>query len=255
MGKEVAMPITNAHSGTSIDAIADNIFRISTPIPPNPGLLPTGFTFNQFLIVDEQPLLFHTGPRRLFPFIREAVASVMPVDRLRWVSFSHFEADECGSLNDWLALAPAAEPLCSRVGAGVSVNDIADRPARALADGEVIEIGRKRLRWFDTPHVPHGWDAGYLSELTTRTLFCGDLFTQPGAVHDPVTEGDIFGPSEIMRVASGYFCDPVGAGASLERLAASEPALLACMHGASYRGDGGQLLRQLAHTLAQPATC
>ncbi|HEY0708283.1 MAG TPA: MBL fold metallo-hydrolase [Polyangia bacterium] len=244
------MPITNVHRGTRVDAIADNIYRISTPIAPNPGL-PTGFTFNQFLIVDDQPLLFHTGPRRMFPLVSEAVATVMPIERLRWVAFSHFEADECGALNDWLTAAPAATPVCSQVGAAVSVNDLAMRPARALADGEVLDTGNKRLRWLDTPHLPHGWDAGYLSELTTRTLFCGDLFTQPGATHEPVTEGDILGPSEVMRIASGYFCQPRNAGPQLERLAATEPALLACMHGASYRGDGSALLRQLARTLAE----
>jgi flavorubredoxin len=247
------MPTTNAHTGTRIDMVADDIYRISTPIAPNPGL-PGGFTFNQFLIVDEQPLLFHTGPRRLFPFVRDAVATVMPVERLRWVSFSHFEADECGALGEWLTVAPAAEPLCGRVAAAVSINDVSARPARALVDGEVFEIGVKRLCWFDTPHLPHGWDAGYLAETTTHTLFCGDLFTQPGHVHDPVTDGDILGPSEAMRLATGYFCNPGGAGPMIERLVGSEPALLACMHGASYRGDGPALLRRLALTLAAPPT-
>src|SRR5215213_7662583 len=239
------MPITNTQTGTRIDEIGDDIYRISTPVAPNPGL-PAGFTFNQFLIVDEQPVLFHTGLRRLFPLVSEAVAAVMPVSKLRWISFSHFEADECGALPDWLAAAPQAAPLCGRVGAMVSVNDFADRPARALADGEVVEIGKKRLRWFDTPHLPHGWDAGYLSESTTRTLFCGDLFTQPGDKHDPVTEGDILGPSEALRAAMDYFANPAGAAPAIERLAGTEPALLACMHGASYRGDGSAALRELA---------
>src|SRR5687768_5221510 len=188
------MPITSAHAGTRIDAIADGIYRISTPIAPNPGL-PAGFTFNQFLIVDDQPVLFHTGPRRLFPLTRDAVATVLPPEKLRWISFSHVEADECGALNEWLAVAPAAQPMCGRIAAAVSVNDLADRPPRALADGEVIDIGNKRLRWFDTPHVPHGWDAGLMADITTRTLFCGDLFTQPGDTHAAVTEGDILGPS------------------------------------------------------------
>jgi flavorubredoxin len=242
--------ITNAETQTRVDEIAAGIYRISTPIPPNPGL-PAGFTFNQFLIVDEQPVLFHTGPRRLFPLVQEAVASVLPLERLRWVSFSHMEADECGSLNEWLAVAPRAQPMCSRIGAMVSINDIADRPPRALADGEVVEIGSKRLRWFDTPHLPHGWDAGLLAETTTRTLFCGDLFTQPGAAHDPVTEGDILGPSEAMRGAMDYYSNPTAAAALIERLASSEPALLACMHGASYRGDGAGALRDLAAALGQ----
>lgn len=243
------MPVTNQHTGTRVDVIAQDIYRISTPVAPNPGL-PQGFTFNQFLIVDEDPVLFHTGPRRMFPLVREAVASVMPVDRLRWVSFSHFEADECGSLNEWLAVAPRAQALCSRVGAAVSVNDVGDRPARGLADGEVLEIGGKRVRWFDTPHLPHGWDAGYLAELTTRTLFCGDVFTQMGDKPEPVTEGDILGPTMRSGLVD-YFANPGGAGPALERLAASEPALLACMHGSSYRGDGGALLRQLGIALAE----
>jgi flavorubredoxin len=243
------MPITNAQAGTRIDEIAEDIYRISTPVAPNPGL-PAGFTFNQFLVVDDEPLLFHAGLRRLFPLIREAVATVMPVHQLRWVSFSHFEADECGALPDWLAVAPQAAPLCGGIGAAVSVNDFSDRPARVLADGEVVEIGSKRLRWFDTPHLPHGWDAGYLFETTSRTLFCGDLFTQPGDRHDPVTEGDILGPSEQMRAAMDYFSNPLAAGSQIERLARTEPALLACMHGASYRGDGSTALRELAAVLA-----
>jgi flavorubredoxin len=247
-GQEVAMPITNVHAGTRIDEIADDIYRISTPVAPNPGL-PAGFTFNQFLIVDDEPVLFHAGLRRLFPLMREAMASVMPVEKLRWVSFSHFEADECGALPDWLAAAPNAAPLCGRLGAMVSINDFSDRPARALADGEIVDIGKKRLRWFDTPHLPHGWDAGYLAESTTRTLFCGDLFTQPGDKHDPVTDGDILGPSEAMRAAMDYYSNPGAAGPQIERLARLEPGLLACMHGASYRGDGGGVLRQLAAVL------
>jgi flavorubredoxin len=246
------MPIRNTHAGTRIDEIADSIYRISTPVPPNPAL-PGGFTFNQFLIVDDEPLLFHAGLRKLFPLMREAVATVMPVEKLRWVSFSHFEADECGALPDWLAVAPHAAPLCGQLGAMISIDDVSPRPARALADGEVVEIGKKRLRWFDTPHLPHGWDAGYLSDLTTRTLFSGDLFTQPGDRHDPVTTGDILGPSEAMRAAMDYFSNLSTAATQIERLAGTEPALLACMHGASYRGDGATLLRQLAAVLAGSA--
>jgi flavorubredoxin len=244
------MPITNTHTGTRIDEIADSIYRISTPVAPNPGL-PAGFTFNQFLIVDDEPTMFHAGLRRLFPVIREAVAAVMPVERLRWVSFSHFESDECGALPGWLAVAPHAAPLCGQIGAAVSVDDFSDRPARPLADGEVVDIGRKRLRWFDTPHLPHGWDSGYLWESTTRTLFCGDLFTQPGDKHDPVTSGDILGPSEAMRAAMDYFSNLAAAGAQIERLARTEPELLACMHGASYRGDGAAALRELATVLGR----
>src|SRR5215467_12501840 len=152
------MHVTNSQAGTNVQEIAPGIFRISTPMPPS--LIPGGFTFNQVLVVDEAPLLFHTGPRRLFPLVREAVAKLMPVERLRYVGFSHFEADECGALNEWLAAAEQAETVCGRIAAMVSANDVGDRPARALADGEVLRLGRRSMRWFDTPHMPHGWDCG-----------------------------------------------------------------------------------------------
>ena len=243
------MPVTNAQSGTRIDEIADGIYRISTPVPPNPAL-PVGFTFNQFLIVDDEPLMFHLGLRKLFPLVREAMATVMPVEKLRWLSFSHFEADECGALDEWLAAAPNSAPLCGMIAGLVSVNDVASRPARTLANGETVKLGKKTVRWHDTPHLPHGWDAGLLSETTTRTLFCGDLFTQPGAEHSPVSEGDILGPSVAMRAAMDYFSNPRSASAQIEQLASTEPALLACMHGASYRGNGAAALSDLAKTLA-----
>ena len=243
------MPVTSPPAGTRIDEIAASIYRISTPVPPNPGLS-SGFTFNQFLIVDDEPLLFHTGMRRIFPFVRDAVASVMPVEKLRWISFSHLEADESGSLLEWLAAAPGAAPVCGRLGAMLSVEDAAGRAPRVLADGETMALGTKRVRWFDTPHVPHGWDAGYLAETSTRTLFCGDIFTQPGASPAPVTENDVIGPSESMRAAMEYYSNPRSAAAQLERLATSEPALLACMHGSSYRGDGAAALRSLAKILS-----
>jgi flavorubredoxin len=250
--KEVAMSVTNAQSGTRIDEIVDGIFRISTPVPANPAL-PAGFTFNQFLIVDDEPLLFHCGLRKLFPLVREAMATVMPVEKLRWISFSHFEADECGSLDEWLAAAPNAVPLCGMIAGMVSVADVATRPPRMLAEGETLALGSKRVRWHDTPHLPHGWDAGLLSEVTTRTLFCGDLFTQPGAEHPAVTEHEILGPSEAMRAAMDYFSNPAAAPRLLDKLASTEPALLACMHGASYRGDGAAALRELGSTLARSA--
>src|SRR5262249_27026818 len=152
-----------------VDEIADGIYRISTPVPPNPAL-PTGFTFNQFLVVDEEPLLFHTGMRKIFPLVREAVASVMPVETLRWLSFSHWEPDESGSIEEGLAVAPNGAPLVGRIGSLVTASD-ASRDPRMLADGETIAIGKKRVRWIDTPHLPHGWDASCLFETTTRTLF------------------------------------------------------------------------------------
>ena len=169
------MSITNTESGTNIFEIADGIYRINTPLSVVPG----GFSFNQYLIVDDEPLLFHTGLRRMFPLVREAVATVIPVERLRYVGLSHYEADECGSLNDWLAAAPQAVAVCSRVAAMTSIGDIADRPPRALAEGETILLGKRRVRWFDTPHLPHAWECGFMMEQQTRTLLCGDLFTQP----------------------------------------------------------------------------
>jgi flavorubredoxin len=242
------MPITNTQSGTRIDEVEASIYRISTPVPPNPAL-PAGFTFNQYLVVDDQPLLFHTGLRKMFPLVREAVATVMPVEKLRWVSFSHFEADECGALNEWLAVAPQAAPLCGQFGAMLSIADVADRAPRVLGDGETMSIGKKQIRWFDTPHLPHNWEAGYLAETTTRTLFCGDMFTQPGADHEPVTESDVLGPSEAMRKQMEYYANTKSAAAMLERFAVLEPTTLCCMHGAAYRGDGARILRALAAAL------
>ena len=233
---------------TRIDEIADGIYRISTAL----AVLPGGFTFNQFLIVDEQPLLYHTGPRRLFAATRAALERVLPVARLRWVGFSHYEADECGALNDFLALAPRAEPLCGALAKMVSVDDVADRPARALADGEELVLGRHRVRWHDTPHMPHAWECGHLFEATTRTLFCGDLFTQGGAEHPPVTEADILGPSEGMRKGLDYYAHTRALPGQIETLARSAPTTLACMHGASWRGDGAALLRELGRALTGP---
>jgi flavorubredoxin len=230
---------------TTIAEIADGIYRISTPIAAVPG----GFTFNQYLVVDEEPLLFHTGLRRLFPAVRDAIARVMPVDRLRWIAFSHLEADECGALNDFLAVAPRAEAACSAVGAMTSVGDLAIRPPRALADGDRLRLGRREVRWHDAPHVPHGWDCGFLFEATTRTLFCGDLFTQGGDRHPPLTEVDILGPSEAMRQMMDYYAHGPSTRATLEKLARDEPRTLACMHGAAWQGDGAKLLHALADAL------
>lgn len=242
--------VTNRETGTNVYEISEGIFRISTPVPPNPAL-PGGFTFNQFLVRDDEPLLFHTGLRKMFPQVREAVAHVLgDVAKLRWVSFSHFEADECGSLDLWLDAAPRAEAACSAVGAMVSVNDVVSRPARALADGEEITLGRKRVRWLDAPHLPHNWECGYLFESTTHTLLCGDLFTHGGADLPPVTEGDVLGPSEVMRKAMpASVAIDRSARAILDKLASVEPRTLALMHGSSYRGDGGKLLRAMADAL------
>jgi flavorubredoxin len=235
-------------SGTRVNEIADGIYRINTPIDI-PGV-PEKFNFNQYLIVDDQPLLFHTGPRRLFPRVRDAMGAVMPVERLRYVAFSHFEADECGALNEWLAAAPQSSPVCGQIAAMFSANDVADRPPRALADGELLELGRHALRWLDTPHVPHGWDCGLMMEEQTRTFLCGDLFTQGGAGDVAVTESDILGPSEAFRAPLDYFAHAPQSAATLQRLAELQPTTLACMHGSAYRGDGGAMLRELAARLA-----
>ncbi|HEX8143925.1 MAG TPA: hypothetical protein VF553_15105 [Pyrinomonadaceae bacterium] len=240
------MTITNTQSGTNVHEIAEGIYRINTPLSPQD--VPGGFSFNQYLIADDEPLLFHTGPRKLFPLVREALASVIGVEQLRYVAFSHVEADECGSLNDWLAVAPRAVPVCGKVAAMVSIEDLADRPPRALADGETLSLGKHSVRWFDAPHLPHAWECGYLSETRTSTLFCGDLFTQPGAGETPITESDILGPSEAFRAELDYFSHTKNAVALLERLASTDPVTLACMHGSAWSGDGAGLLRALSRS-------
>jgi len=240
------MSVTNSQAGTNVHEIADGIYRINTPVQLEGGV---GFSFNQYLILDDEPLLFHTGPRRMFALVREAVAHVIPVERLRYVSFSHVEADECGALNEWLAAAPRAVPLCGSVAATVSIADLADRAPRALADGERLPLGTRVVRWFDTPHLPHAWECGFLAEERSATLLCGDLFTQGGTDLPPLTESDILGPSEAFRHAMDYFSHTTNARAMLERLAATNPTTLACMHGSAWRGDGAALLRALADSL------
>jgi len=243
------MTVTDSQAGTNVAEVAAGIYRINTPVA-TAG--PAGFSFNQYLIVADRPLLFHTGPRRLFAPVRAAVARILPVEKLRYIAFSHVEADECGALNDWLGVAPQAVPLCGAIAARTSIADMAARPPRALADGETLDLGGKTVRWLDAPHVPHGWECGYLFEESTRTLFCGDLFTQPGPGAEPLTEGDILGPSEALRRATDYYAHSPNTGAVLDRLAATAPATLACMHGSAWRGDGAALLRQLAGALATP---
>jgi len=242
--------ITNSGSGTNVHEIASGIFRINTPID-----IPGGpqFNFNQYLIADEAPLLFHTGPRRMFALVSEAISSVLPLASLRHIAFSHYEADECGALNDFLAAAPESSPVCSRVAAMVSVNDVADRPARTLADGEILNTGRHELRWHDAPHVPHGWESGFMMELRTSTLFCGDLFTQPGDGRTPRTDADILGPSEAFRAQMDYYSHSPNTGMAIERLAQERPKVLACMHGSAWVGDGAMLLRALAKSIGHPA--
>lgn len=241
------MTITNSQARTNVHEVADGIYRINTPVVMAAG---AGFSFNQYLIVDDDSLLFHTGPRKMFPLVREAVAWVLPVERLRYIAFSHVESDECGSLNEWLAVAPHSIPLCGSVAAMVSIEDLADRSPHALADGEARSLGTHHVRWFDTPHLPHAWECGFLTEESTRTLLCGDLFTQGGSDLPPITESDILGPSEAFRQTMDYFSHTKNAHGMLERLAATGPTMLACMHGSAWRGDGAQLLRALADALS-----
>ena len=238
--------ITNQVSRTNVHEIASGIYRINTPIT-----IPNGpaFNFNQYLIADDEPLVFHTGPRKMFPLVAEAIGKILPVETLRYIAFSHFEADECGSLNEFLSAAPNSVPVCSQTAAMVSVNDIADRPAKTLADGETVSLGKHTMRWYDTPHMPHGWEAGLMMDLSTRTLFCGDLFTQGGAGETSVTESDILGPSEAFRRQMDYYAHCPNTGAILERLAGDLPGVLACMHGSAYRGNGAVMLRALAKSL------
>jgi flavorubredoxin len=234
---------------TTITEIAPELFRIATFIPD------FNLEFAQFLSRDDEPLLFHTGPRQLFPAVREAVYSLIAPDTLRWVGFSHFESDECGSLNEWLTIAPAAQAVCSLVGALVSVNDVAIRPARPLNDGEVFATGSKRFQFLHTPHVPHCWDAGLMFEETGRTLLCSDLFLQGGEIAHPLTEHDVVDRARqtILEYEASPFANSMPYTAQTEsimqRLAALEPARLATMHGSTFVGDGASAIRALAGVL------
>jgi len=226
----------------TVHEIAPGIHRISTFLPQ---VGPEGFSFNQFLIEADQPLLFHTGPRGLFPFITEAVAKVMPVEKLAWLSFGHVEADECGSMNMWLSAAPRSQVAFNALGCDVSLNDLADRPPRALADGEVLDLGGKRVRLITTPHVPHGWEAQVMFEETTGTLLCGDLMTQLGR-GAPITNHDVV--EAALRAERVFHQTSPGPNAALtlRKLAALSPQRLAIMHGSSFEGDGQKALLALA---------
>jgi flavorubredoxin len=239
--------ITDTQTGTNVAEVADGIYRINTPVDiPNSA----GFSFNQYLIVDDEPLLFHTGLRRLFPCVSQAISKVMPLERLRYVGLSHFEADECGALNEFLAAAPHAVPVCGRIAAMTSVRDFADREPRALENDEELTLGQRRMRWFDAPHVPHGWECGLMMEMTTKTFLCGDLFTQGGHGAKALTEEDILGPSEAFRKPLDYFAHAPTTRPMLERFAQHAPTTLACMHGSAWRGIGAALLRALADAVA-----
>jgi len=226
---------------TRTDEIAAGVYRFSTAVS---GIGPEPFTFNQFLIDADAPMLFHLGQRGFFPTVSRAVARVMPLERIRYLSFGHVEADECGSLNLWLRAAPNAELVHSQVGCQVSLSDLADRPPRPLADGQAIDLGGRRLRWLYTPHVPHGWEAGALHDETNSVLFCGDLLTHGGA-GPALTEADVCGPACALEDAFHAMTMAPNTAPVLERLAALAPTTLAIMHGSSFRGDGAAQLRAL----------
>lgn len=224
--------------------IAKQIFQLSTYIEP------ADLRFNQYLVVADEPLLFHCGQHELFPSVRAALETIMPVDRLRWVSYGHLEADESGAMNDWLRAAPDARIALGRLGCMLSAADLAIRAPRALADGEVLDLGGKRVRYLATPHVPHCWDAGLLYEETTGTLLCGDLFTQPGD-GDAITDGNIVVAALEAEDEHHSTALTPATAPTLQRLARLEPRTLGLMHGPAYRGDGGEALRELAEGYAR----
>jgi len=235
---------------TTVTEIAPDVYRISTFHPEYQ------IQFNQFLMNDDEPFLMHTGFKKMFPLTRDAVASVIDPAKVRWIGFSHFEPDECGAMNEWLNVAPQAQAVCGIVGSMVMMNDFAERPARALNDDEVLATGRRRLRYLATPHLPHGWDAGFFFEETGRTLFCSDLFFQPGDP-GPLTENNLVGPVReiILEGMKGPLAHDMPytpyTDQMLERLAALSPGTLAIMHGSSFRGDGGAEVRGLAGVIKE----
>jgi flavorubredoxin len=228
---------------TRVDEVAERVYRLSTFLP---AVGPRGFTFNQFLVDAEEPLLFHTGQRALFGAVSRAAARIMDLHRLRWIAFSHIEADECGSLDEWLAAAPGATVTHGAIGCNIWLNDQAPRPPRALADGEVLDLGGRRVRRLDTPHVPHCWDAGLLWEETTGTLFTSDLFTHVGDPPALLTTGYLMGPAIAAEQQFGYTALTPATGATIRRLAALAPRTLAVMHGSSFSGAAAPLLETLA---------
>ena len=234
---------------TTVDEIAPDLFRISTFVPE------ANLHFNQFLVRDDEPLLYHTGMRWLFPAVREAVATLIDPAALRWISFSHFESDECGSLREWQTVAPQATAACGHVGKNVSVDDVvAARPARGLDDDEVFSTGKYRFRYLSTPHVPHCWDAGLLFEETQGTLFCSDLLHQNGKL-EAITSADVVG--RFRQTLETYERGPFAAympythntPGILERLAKLQPGTLAVMHGSAFSGDGARAIRDMGAVL------
>jgi flavorubredoxin len=240
------MPIIDRGSGARVEEIAGGIYQLHIPASG------ASFSFNQYLIADDEPLLFHTGPRAFAAVVQKAIESVLPIAKLRWIAFSHTEDDECGAMDALLAAAPRAEPLTGRIGALVN-GGLFTRPVVAMSETKAIELGRGSVSWVDAAHTPHGWECGFLVEHHTATLLCGDLFTQPGSGGPAVTEDDVLERSEKMRAGLDYFAVTAHTRGLLEKLAATRPRVLACMHGSAWRGDGAALLRELADRVASPA--
>ena len=239
---------------TRVDEIAADVFRISTYDDR------IKLQFNQFLVRDDQPLLFHTGMRSLFPQVRDAVAGLIDPAQLRFIGFSHYEPDECGALNEWLTLAPQAQALGSFVAVNVCLSDSAIRPARVMADNEVLTTGKKRFRFLSTPHVPHAWEAALLFEESGRTLFCSDLFTQAGDLEPVVTSGVTErAHATLLEFQKGplanYLPYTLNTDPILQRLANLKPQTLAIMHGSSLNGDGEAALRSFAQVLKEVLGC
>ncbi|HEY3303942.1 MAG TPA: MBL fold metallo-hydrolase [Candidatus Binatia bacterium] len=239
---------------TRIDEIAPDIYRICTFVPE------INLQFNQFLVRDEEPLLFHTGMKKMFPVVRDAVATLLPPETIRWIGFSHFEADECGALSEWQTLAPSATAVCSLVAKLVSVDDVvAQRPAQALADGAQLTTGKYRFLFLQTPHVPHCWEASLLFEETHGTLLCSDLFHQGGDV-EPSTTGDVVGrfKQTLVEYQQGPFANYLAytpyTDRTLKRLAALKPKTLATMHGSTFVGDGERALTDVAQVVKEVLT-
>lgn len=238
----------------SITEIAPDLYRISTYVPE------VNLQFNQFLVNDSEPLLFHTGPKAMFPLVREAVATIINPSQLRWIGFSHFESDECGSLNQWLEVAPNAQPVCSLVGALVSVNDFAIRPALGMQHGDMLSTGKYNFQFHQTPHLPHCWEAGLLFETTQGTLLSSDLFHQNGDV-EPLTESDVI--ERVRQTLIDYQAGPFAnympytqhTNQILQGLAALKPRTLATMHGSTFVGNGEQALQDFAVVMQEVLSC
>jgi flavorubredoxin len=245
---EGARGTTIVRMETTVHEIADGFYRLSTFLP---DITPAGFTMNQFLVDAEEPLLFHCGPRALFPLVSEAVSRVLPVEQLRWITFGHVEADECGSMNQWLAAAPDAQVAHGELGCMISIADMADRPPRPLAEGEVLDIGGHRLRQISTPHVPHAWEAQVLFDESTGTLLCGDLFTRVGNETALVHDTDMVTPALAAEDMFHDTCLTPSTAPTMRALADLAPRTLALMHGPSFTGDCAGALRDLADGYAE----